>query len=157
MVEVSRIVPSFVLDENAAPVVPVAGPTTNVTYHGGRLIANAQVFTIFWGSAWTRRPASSLIPRVNSFFDFILSSSLIDILTEYNAPNFNIGHGQRTGTITITNSEPASQSTSAAPATCVFKNQIFAFWKSNDPSNSRLPEGMKNKLSIRVRRRYRGR
>jgi hypothetical protein len=39
------------------------------------------------------------------------------------------------------NSSPAgkvingSDSTSAAPAACVFNNQLFVFWKSDDPSN----------------------
>src|ERR1700730_3434201 len=132
MVDALKIVPPLVVDETAA-AAPFASPN-NVTYHDGPLIRNAEVFTIFWGAAWNRPPAINVLTQVNQFFDFILTSPLIDVLGEYSVPDFPIGHGRRTGTVTITNSEPASESTSAAPVTCVFNNQLFAFWKANDPS-----------------------
>jgi hypothetical protein len=88
MAEARKIVPAFVTD-SAAPFRLASPP--NVTYHGGPLLRNAEVFTIFWGAAWTQPPTSSLVSPVNQFFDFILTSSLIDVLAEYNAPNFRIG------------------------------------------------------------------
>jgi hypothetical protein len=57
---------------------------------------------MFWGSAWKTAPHTPLIGQLNGFFDFILGSALIDQLTEYNVPQFAIGHGRRIGTATIT-------------------------------------------------------
>jgi len=47
------------------------------------LLTAVQVFTIFWGSAWQQPPQSDLVQRVNQFFDFILTSALLDQLAEY--------------------------------------------------------------------------
>jgi hypothetical protein len=76
--------------------------TAHLTYRNGPLIAAVEVFTIFWGSAWKQAPASSLIAQLNGFFDVILTSALLDQLTEYNVPKYTIKHGRRTGTATIT-------------------------------------------------------
>jgi hypothetical protein len=80
---------------------PVEAPaTTEFTYRGGPLLANVEVFTVFWGDAW-QAPGSSLPQQLNDFFDFILSSPLIDQLNEYSTPKFSIGRGQRTGTLNV--------------------------------------------------------
>ena len=85
----------------------IAGPAPlgHLTYHNGTLLTAVQVITIFWGAAWGQSAQSVLIPEINQFFDFILSSSLIDLLAEYSVPGQAIGHGSRTGTNTITSSE----------------------------------------------------
>ncbi|HEX6504869.1 MAG TPA: hypothetical protein VF011_16640 [Terriglobales bacterium] len=90
-------VPQELIGEKAAPA---AAP--QLTYRNGPLIANAEVFTIFWGAGWEKAPASNLITQLNDFFTFILTSSLIDQLSEYNVPGQSIGHGSFTGTLTIT-------------------------------------------------------
>jgi hypothetical protein len=51
---------------------------------------------------------------MNDFFDFVLTSKLMDQLTEYNASGKTIGHGSRSGTITLTTSEPGKSVTDAA-------------------------------------------
>ena len=79
-----------------------AAQAARLTYRKGPLIASAQVFTIFWGAAWKTAPQSALIPRINAFFDFVLTSPLIDQLAEYNTGPYKIVHGKRTGTATIT-------------------------------------------------------
>ncbi|HYT74220.1 MAG TPA: hypothetical protein VEL79_05695 [Vicinamibacterales bacterium] len=80
--------------------VPVAA-ATRLTYRNGPLIEAVEVFTIFWGAAWKADPQSGLIARLNAFFDEILTSPLIDQLSEYNAGSHKIAHGRRTGTTTI--------------------------------------------------------
>jgi hypothetical protein len=72
------------------------------------LLTAAQVFTIFWGSAWQTAPESALAARINQFFDFILTSQLIDQLGEYSVPGQTIGHGSRTGTVTLASPSPGT-------------------------------------------------
>lgn len=93
-----RIVETYVPDEVRAPLP--APP--QLTYRGGPLLSAVEVFTIFWGSAWQSGPQSAMVQQINDFFDFILTSPLIDQLGEYSVPQYAIGHGTRTGTITLT-------------------------------------------------------
>ena len=95
-----RIVPLHVPEEVTA--LTVAGPPPQLTYRGGPLLAAVKVFTVFWGQAWTQAPQSELATQINQFFDYILTSALIDQLAEYNVANYQIGHGSRIGTATIT-------------------------------------------------------
>jgi hypothetical protein len=88
----------------AAPQVP-----PQLTYRNGPLLTSVQVFTIFWGAGWNTAPQSDLLPKINDFFDFILSSQLMDQLGEYSAPNKAIGRGSLTGTVSLTT--PASGKT----------------------------------------------
>jgi hypothetical protein len=94
-----RIVP-LATPETAARVA--AAQAAQLVYNNGPLITNAQVFTIFWGGAWQQSPSASLIPQLNGFFDYILSSPLMDQLAEYSVPQYQIGHGSRIGSITLT-------------------------------------------------------
>ena len=77
-----------------------------LAYGNGPLLTNVEVITIFWGNSWTQAPQTTLVTRINEFFDFILTSSLIDMLGEYNVPGKAIGHGSRIGTYTETGSQP---------------------------------------------------
>jgi len=105
-----RIVPVHSVDEIAAPAHgATAGPPPHLTYRNGPLLSAVEVFTVFWGSAWVG-PQSSLLPSLNAFFDFILTSALIDQLAEYNTPQYPIGHGRHTGTITLTDTLPTGLS-----------------------------------------------
>jgi len=105
-----RIVP---LKDPLAP--PVAG--AQLTYRGGPLLTAVEVTTIFWGAWWKQTPQSSLVGQLNTFFDDILVSSLIDQLSEYSAPSFKIGHGKRVATVTA----------DAAPPTTVDDAAIVTF------------------------------
>lgn len=99
-----RIVPLHLPDAmkqptaEAAALAPAAAP--QLTYRNGPLLSNVEVFTLFWGPAW-QSAQSALIAQVNAFFDFILTSELIDQLAEYSVPAYKIGHGKRTGTATL--------------------------------------------------------
>jgi len=101
----------------------VAAPAARMTYRKGPLISAAQVFTIFWGAAWKTAPQSALIPRINAFFDFVLTSDVIDQLAEYNTGPYKIVHGRRTGTATITTGLRGTSVTDAAIQTFL-KQQI---------------------------------
>jgi hypothetical protein len=87
-------------------VRPAAQAAPQLTYRNGPLLATPQVFTIFWGSAWGQPPQSDLLLRINQFFDFILTSALLDQLAEYSVPGQQIGHGKRIGTATLTSPDP---------------------------------------------------
>lgn len=99
-----RIVPLHGLRE--AERFAAAAP--KLTYRGGPLIGAAQVFTVFWGAAWKTKPQSDQVAKLNGFFDFVVASALIDQLAEYDAGGVKIGHGKRTGSITISAKSPSS-------------------------------------------------
>ena len=95
-----RIVPLYMPEELTQLKVGAVPP--KLTYRGGPLLTSVQVFTIFWGSAWQTAPQTDMLPQINQFFDFILTSPLMDQLGEYSVPGHSIGHGKRIGTATIT-------------------------------------------------------
>src|SRR5258706_6679966 len=101
----------------------VAAAPPQLTYRGGPLISNAQVFTVFWGQGWTQSPQSDLIQQINSFFDSILTNSLIDQLAEYSTQTQTIGHGSRIGTATVTTPD-TGQSVTDADIQNMLQNQI---------------------------------
>ena len=93
---------------------PALAPTAQLTYRKGPLLTAVEVFTIFWGAAWQKTPAKTLVGQLNAFFDFILTSALIDQLAEYNVGTKKITHGRRTGTATIATPAPQSSVTDSA-------------------------------------------
>ncbi len=98
-----NIVPLYVPGE----VRTFASPP-QLVYNNGPLLSAVEVFTVFWGTAWQQSPLSDTIQSVNNFFDFILTSSLMDQLAEYSTPGQTIGHGNRIGTTTMTSSDPGT-------------------------------------------------
>jgi hypothetical protein len=85
-----------------------------LTYRGGPLLTAVKVFTIYWGAAWERKPLADEAKQLNAFFDFILTSTLIDQLAEYDVANNSIGHGALVGTTIVTESNPPASVTDAA-------------------------------------------
>jgi len=98
-----NIVPLYLSDAAKAATAPA-----HLVYGNGPLLTSVQVFTIFWGTAWQQGPLSNTLQSINSFFDAILTSSLIDQLAEYSTPTLQIGHGTRIGTTTLTTSDPGT-------------------------------------------------
>lgn len=82
-----------------------AAPTAHLTYHGGPVLTSVRVQTLFWGTAWQRPPQSALIVQLGKFFDFILQSSLIDVLEQYGS----ISHGEYLSAVKLTT--PSLEST----------------------------------------------
>ncbi len=83
---------------------------TSLTYRGGPLLANVEVFTIFWGADWENN-SKDMATQINQFYQKILVSSLMDQLGEYSVSQFKIGKGTLKGTITITANAPAQSIT----------------------------------------------
>jgi hypothetical protein len=127
-----RIVPLYPPDG----VIPVIS-TPNLTYRGGPLLSNVQVFTVFWGQGWQQSSQSSFIQQLNDYFDYILTSSLMDQLTEYNTQTQTIGHGSRIGTATVTTPDPG-QSTTDAAIESMLQNEIA--------NNTAFPQPTSNTL-----------
>src|ERR1700688_1194401 len=78
----------------AEAAAPAAAP--QLTYRNGPLMAAVEVFTVFWGAAWNSAPQNAMMQEVNQFFDFILTSPLIDQLGENDVENNKITHGSGT-------------------------------------------------------------
>jgi hypothetical protein len=83
-----------------------AAPSPDFTYRNGPLLTGVEVFTIFWGADWQIAANAQLSKQMNEFFDYILTSPLLDQLAEYSVPGKTIGHGLLSGTINLTTSEP---------------------------------------------------
>jgi hypothetical protein len=110
-----RIVPVHPVAELAEPVDGVAPASApDLVYNGGPLLGAVEVFTVFWGEWWQSADGAALAARLNGFFDFVLTSELLDQLAEYSAGGTTIGHGSRTGSTTVT--EPAPSATVADTA-----------------------------------------
>jgi hypothetical protein len=106
---------------------PVSAP--NLTYRGGPLLGAVQVFTFFWGDAWQQDPQSGLLRQVNQFFDYVVSSPLLDQLAEYSVPGTAIAHGANAGTVTVTNPPPAGTPVADADIQQLIQQEI-----ANDPA-----------------------
>ncbi len=107
--EIIRIVPIHPGD--AAVGAPPAA--AQLTYRGGPLISAVEVFTIFWGSAWLGAQAQ-LAQQINDFFSYVVTSPLLDQMAEYDTASISIGQGSLTGTLTVSDSEPAATETDSA-------------------------------------------
>lgn len=113
---------SSVVDHHPIRIVPLHAPGAlapaptppHLTYRNGPLIPAVQVFTIFWGPLWSQAPQTTLMGQLNGFFDFILTSPLIDQLAEYDVPKYAITHGKRIGTTTIASPALSTSVTDAA-------------------------------------------
>jgi hypothetical protein len=101
-----RIVPIYRVEDVGQPAHgAAAAPSAEFTYRGGPLLTAVEVFTVFWGSWWQESEGASLASELNGFFDYVLTSELIDQLGEYDVSGQTIGHGSRVGTTTL--AEPA--------------------------------------------------
>jgi hypothetical protein len=135
--DVIRIVPLHVPGGVVAPLAGVAAPPgPQLSYRGGPLITSVEVFTLFWGDAW-QSTQTALAGTINKFFDFILTSSLLDQLAEYSVPGQAIGHGKLTGTVTI----PAAHMPHS-----VSDNAVRHFIQQEIASNPAVPQPSKNTL-----------
>jgi hypothetical protein len=86
----------------AAPVT-----TAKLTYRGGPLLSTVQVFNFFWGTSWQGTEAP-LVQEINQFFDFVLTSALMDQLAEYSVAGASIGQGSRTGAVILSTDPPST-------------------------------------------------
>ena len=89
--------------------------SAKLTYRGGALLPNAEVFTVFWGTLWgSSKPSIKMMGDLNKFFATILVSPAIDQLAEYSVPKMQIGHGSFIGTKVISANAPVGSITDSA-------------------------------------------
>ena len=76
-------------------VAPAAALVSNqVSYHGGPLIKNVEIFSFYWGSKWSQDPGlGAMAAHMNQFLTDFASGGALDQLAEYSQPNFPIGRG----------------------------------------------------------------
>lgn len=109
-----RIVPLHLPQDVLAPLAhaaPAAAP--HLTYRGGPLLKAVKVYAVFWGAAWTHAQAA-LASQIEDFFKSILTSTLIDQLSEYSTPPYSVGHGQLIGSTAITSPAPRKSTSDTA-------------------------------------------
>ncbi len=99
---------------------------TLLTYRGGPLLANVEVFTIFWGADW-ETSLKDTGTQLNQFFQKILQSTQMTELSEYNTPKYKIGNGKLTGTITISANAPVQSITDTE-----IQTQLLNWIKTNN-------------------------
>jgi hypothetical protein len=99
-----RIVPLH--DDARLAPAPAAAPS--LTYRDGPLLTAVQIFTFFWGDGWQGQPQAGLMAQIVAFFDYVVTSPLMDQLAEYGVPGSNIGHGANLGATPIAGALAAS-------------------------------------------------
>ena len=117
-----------------ALAAPISAPS--LTYRGGPLLPTVQVFTFFWGTAWQQDPQAGIAQQINQFFDFVLTSSLLDQLGEYSVAGMSVGHGSRTGSVTL----------AAGPPNAVADPDVQKFIQQEISTNSAVPQPTANSL-----------
>ncbi len=113
----------------------IAAPTAQLAYRDGPLLGAVEVFTVFWGAVWNDA-LSDLTAQLNGFFDFILTSALIDQLAEYSVPATTIEHGRRIGEAVVSDDPPTQLTDDDV------RNALHS-WLSEDP---RFPQPSPNIL-----------
>jgi hypothetical protein len=110
-------------------------PAAKLTYRNGPLLPTVHVYTIFWGSAWQQAPQSDVLTKINTFFDFILASELIDQLGEYSVPGQKIGHGVLIGTNTLLADAPGKSVQDSAIQQMIQTQISAGAFPANTPNN----------------------
>lgn len=115
---------------------PVPGPAPNLTYRGGPLLTAVQVFTFFWGDGWQAEPQAGLMQEIMQFFDFVVTSPLMDELAEYGAAKSKIGHGADLGATPV----------AAALGSSIDDSAIQTFIQQEIATNQAVPQPTPNSL-----------
>jgi hypothetical protein len=111
-----RIVPP--VDFVPRGVSPIKGaPVPKLLNHGGPVIGAVEVIPIYWGAAWASGTNATLATQLDAFFDFIVTSSYMDLLREYSTPATTIQHGKRLSSVHVSGSEPGTVTPSGRQVT----------------------------------------
>jgi hypothetical protein len=128
-----RVVP-IRLDARLEAPAPVPAP--HLTYRGGPLLTAVQVFTFFWGDGWQEEPQAGLMQQIMQFFDYVVTSPLIDQLGEYGADGNKIGHGADLGATPV----------AAALGPSIDDSAIQTFIQQEISTNQAVPQPTPNSL-----------
>ncbi|HEY8736441.1 MAG TPA: hypothetical protein VIO62_05300 [Candidatus Dormibacteraeota bacterium] len=133
-----RVVPLRVDDTLVAPAPGAPpSPAPSLTYRGGPLLTAVQIFTFFWGAPWQVQPQAGLAQQINQFFDFVVTSPLLDQMAEYSMPGNAVGHGAHIGTATLA---------APAPGPSVADSAIQQLIQQEISTNSAVPQPTPNSL-----------
>ena len=103
-----QIVPTSEFIARGVTSRPPEAPTPILVNHGGPVLGSVEVVPIYWGAAWATGTNAQLASQLDGFFDFILTSSLMDMLSEYSTASTTIQHGSRLQSVHVANSEPGT-------------------------------------------------
>jgi hypothetical protein len=104
-----NVVPRNSSDPTTHSSKSIESAKLELTYRNGPLLESIEVFTVFLGKDWHKEPNVKLAQDINEFFNFIVSSALIDQLKEYSVENQQIEYGRFIGSVTV--DPPNSHST----------------------------------------------
>lgn len=111
-----RIVPTVdFVPRGLAPVV--GAPVPHLQNHGGPVIGSVEVVPIYWGAEWASNINAPLASQLDKFFDFIVTSSYMDLLHEYSTATTQIQHGRRLTSAHVSKSEPGTVTPSGRQVT----------------------------------------
>ena len=112
-------------------VSPIAGaPVPSLQNHGGPVLTAVEIVTIYWGASFARENGS-LAAQIDQFFDFILTSSHLDMLAQYGTAAAPIGHGRRVRSVGISDSEPGTATATGREVTDAQIRQALHGWIAN--------------------------
>jgi hypothetical protein len=125
-----RIVPT--VDFVARGLAPVVGaPVPHLQHHGGPVIGSVEVVPIYWGAAWAVGTNAQLASQLDGFFDFIVTSSYMDLLHEYSTASTAIQHGRRLTSAHVSDSEPGTVTASGRQVTDAQIQTALQGWIAN--------------------------
>jgi hypothetical protein len=126
-----KIVPLVTEVRAGVAAAPLAA-APHLQYHGGPLLGSVEVIPVFWGAFWTQAAGGApLVTSLNAFFDFILTSALMDTLQEYSTPGTVIGKGRRISTVIVSSSEPGTVTPTGRLVTDAEIQQAIQGWIAN--------------------------
>src|SRR5437667_12097014 len=65
-----------------------SGSLPHVAYHGGPLLQNAQIESVFYGQPWsTSTNLQQLVSQVDGFLQYLPTSAYMSVLKQYNVGN----------------------------------------------------------------------
>jgi len=117
---------------------PAAEEAIQLTYRGGQLLSEVEVITTFWGDGWEQQPQSDILQGISQFFDFILTSELMDQLAEYSVDGQTIGQGQHLGASIVTPSQPFGNEVSDAQLQQLLQDFLAGNPDVPQPTSNRL-------------------
>src|SRR5260370_457234 len=141
-----RVAGQRVLPIGAGPVVGAA----QLTYRGGPLIAQAKIYALYWGSAWTSAtlsPAQTQPPTrsaLDAFMAHLVTSTYMNLFTEDNVARYTITRGTFLGSSVIA-PDPAAQVSDADIRAQIQQRQASGDvppWDANTLYAMFLPSGV---------------
>jgi hypothetical protein len=99
---------SVAIGTGAAPTAAtrpeLRGGAAKFVDYGGRVLSAAQIYLIYWGSAWISRSASPTSDEITTAMQTVVASSYLAGLTQYR----NVGPAVIHRSLVVTSSEPPS-------------------------------------------------